>query len=349
MLTVAAQTFLGTRGGISRVCDLTARVAVEAGYPVELLSVQNEGGHYQESSFWRGYGGSRARFAIGCMGAALKRHRILYDQLGTARAHALVSKIAAPSGVWIHGIEVWEEMRPDRLRAARTVSFMIANTSYTRERAMRQHEIFGSAHVCWLSTWEDEPPPTPAALDGPPVALILGRLDAAAYKGHGDLIAAWPAVLGAIPNARLVIAGTGPLLDHYRSLVAASSAAAHIEITGPISEGSLLKLWKRTVVFAMPSRGEGFGLAYIEAMRWGIPVIASIHDAAVEVNISGQTGINVDLSRPDELVDSLITILRDRDLAARLGSAGQHRWREHFCYSAFRTRFSAILQKLMAL
>jgi phosphatidyl-myo-inositol dimannoside synthase len=326
-----------------------ARVAVEVGYPVELLSVQNEGGHYQNSRIWRGYDGSRARFAIGCMGAALKQRRILYDQLGTARAHALVSKIAAPSAVWIHGIEVWEEMRSDRLRAARTVSFMIANTNYTRERAMQQHEIFGSAKVCWLSTWEDEPPITPAGIVGPPVVLILGRLDAAAYKGHRELIAAWPAVLSAIPMAKLVIAGAGPLLEYYKSLVAASSAAAHIEMVGSISDSSLAELWKQTVVFAMPSRGEGFGLAYIEAMRWGIPVIASIHDAAVEVNINGQTGINVDLNRPDELVDALVAVLRDRDLAVRLGSAGQRRWRENFRYSAFRTRFSAILRNLMDL
>jgi phosphatidylinositol alpha-1,6-mannosyltransferase len=349
VLTVAAQTFLGNRGGISRVCELTARVAVEFGYPLELLSVQNEGGHFQGSGFWRGYGGSRTKFVFGCAGAALSGHRILYDQLGTARTHTLISRLAAPSGVWIHGIEVWENIRRDHLRAAQNLNFMIANTNYTRERAMRKHKVFEIAHVCWLSTWEDEPPPKPAALDGPPVVLILGRLDQAAYKGHSELINAWPAVLNAVPKAKLIIAGTGPLLDHYRSLVAASNAAAHIEIVGLIPEASLADLWKRAVVFAMPSRGEGFGLTYIEAMRWGVPVIASIHDAGAEVNVNGQTGLNVDLTSPDELVDSLTAILRDRDLAARFGSAGQLRWRQHFCYSAFRKRFSVILNEFLTL
>ncbi len=349
MLTIAAQTFFGARGGIARVCGLTARVAVEAGYPLELLSVQNEGGPYQGSSFWRGYGGSRSKFVFGCTRGALKGHRILYDQLGTARATTLISRFAAPSGVWIHGIEVWEQLRRDRLRAARNISLMIANTNYTRERATSHDKIFASAQVCWLSTWEDEPPPTPASLAGPPVVLILGRLDNAAYKGHRELIDAWPAVLSAVRNAKLIIAGDGPLLDHYRSLVAASTASAHIEITGLIPESSLGELWKRTVVYAMPSRGEGFGITYIEAMRWGIPVIASIHDAGSEVNVDGQTGLNVNLTRPDELVDSVTAILRDRDLAARFGLAGQRRWRQHFCYSAFRTRFSEMLRRLMSL
>jgi phosphatidylinositol alpha-1,6-mannosyltransferase len=116
---------------------------------------------------------------------------------------------------------------------------------------------------------------------------------------------------------------------------------------GFVPESSLPDLWKRTVVFAMPSRGEGFGLVYIEAMRWGIPVIGSIHDAAREVNVHNETGLNVDLTRKDELRDSLIELLRDRDLARRMGAAGQRRWHEHFRYSAFRTRFSAEMKRFL--
>src|ERR1700730_840788 len=87
MLTIAAQTFLGSRGGIARVCQLTARVAIEAGYPVSLLSVQDEGGRYQQCNFWQGCAGSRPKFVVACARAALRGDHILYDQLGTARAH----------------------------------------------------------------------------------------------------------------------------------------------------------------------------------------------------------------------------------------------------------------------
>jgi phosphatidyl-myo-inositol dimannoside synthase len=349
VLTIASQTFLGPRGGIARVCDLTARVAIDEGYPVALLSVQNEGGGYQHTGFWQGYGGSRPRFVAGCARAALRGDRILYDQLGTARAHTLMCMFARPSGVWIHGIEVWEnELRRDRLRAAYCAGFIIANTHYTRERAMRQDKVFESAQVCWLATSEDKPPDVPASLDGPPVVLILGRLDDAAYKGHKELIEIWPRVVDGVSEARLIIAGIGPQLEWYRSMVKASEAAGSIEVLGFVNEAALSELWRRTVVFAMPSRGEGFGLAYIEAMRWGIPVIASIHDAGAEVNIHNETGINVDLSHSCQLQDSLIELLRNRDRAARLGTAGRHRWRQHFCYSAFRTRFSEHLKHFVA-
>jgi phosphatidyl-myo-inositol dimannoside synthase len=225
---------------------------------------------------------------------------------------------------------------------------MVANSNYTRQRSIRQDKVFESAHVCWLATSEDEPPEPPALLDGPPVVLIHGRRDDAAYKGHKELIETWPAVVKGVPEARLIIVGGGPFIDRYRAMAASSEAARFIEIAGFVTESVLPTLWRRAVVFAMPSRGEGFGLAYIEAMRWKIPVIASVHDAGAEVNIHDETGFNVDLTRPRDLRDSLVELLRDRDLARRLGAAGQGRWREHFCYSAFRARFSGQLNGFVA-
>ena len=107
-------------------------------------------------------------------------------------------------------------------------------------------------------------------------------------------------------------------------------------------------VWAETSAFAMPSRGEGFGLVYIEAMRHGLPVIGSVHDAAPEVNLEGQTGYNVNLDRPEELPERIIHLLKEPDHAAALGQNGRQRWTEHFCYSAFRNRFSPLLAEFLA-
>jgi phosphatidylinositol alpha-1,6-mannosyltransferase len=156
-------------------------------------------------------------------------------------------------------------------------------------------------------------------------------------------------VVEAVPEARLIVVGTGPSFGRHRSMAAGSKAANYIDFVGFIAESSLPELWRRTVVFAMPSRGEGFGLAYIEAMRWGIPVIASVHDAGSEVNVHNETGLNVDLARSGELEDALVELLRDRNLALRMGRAGQQRWHRYFRYSAFSARFSHELKHFMAL
>jgi phosphatidylinositol alpha-1,6-mannosyltransferase len=77
-------------------------------------------------------------------------------------------------------------------------------------------------------------------------------------------------------------------------------------------------------------------------------VIASVHDAAPEINVDGEPGYNIDLERPGVLADRLVHLLRDRDLTARLGAAGQRRWAQHFRYSAFRARFLSLLEEFVS-
>src|SRR6185437_1970951 len=177
---------------------------------ISLLSVQDEGGPFQNAGVWRGASGSRLKFLTQCWCAGWRGDRLFYDQLGSARAHIWPARLAKPCGTWIHGIEVWDQLRPDRVRAAHYMSYMLANTKFTRERAAQYNKVFESARVCWLGTMEDELPPQAASLDGPPIVLIIGRLDAVekAYKGHKELIEIWPSVVDAVPGARLIAIGT---------------------------------------------------------------------------------------------------------------------------------------------
>ena len=178
--------------------------------------------------------------------------------------------------------------------------------------------------------------------------MILARIDnSERYKGHAELVAAWPRVISAVPDARLLIVGTGPGLEALTSVIKSSPAAGQIEITGFVEEIDLQALWRRAHVFAMPSRKEGFGLVYVEAMRYGLPIIASIHDAAPEVNLHEVTGYNVDLDKKNDLSDRLIQLLRSPQLCRDLGAAGFQRWNEHFRMSAFQRRFLPLMEKFV--
>src|SRR5262249_47814736 len=139
----------------------------------------------------------------------------------------------------------------------------------------------------------------------------------------------------------------GSDLAAVRAHAARSRAVRHIDLRGFVAECDVEQLWAQATVFAMPSRGEGFGLVYVEAMRHGIPVIASVHDAAPEINVDGETGYNVDLARPHELAERLVHLLRDRDWSARLGANGRQRWERHFRFSAFRDRFLPLVAELL--
>jgi phosphatidylinositol alpha-1,6-mannosyltransferase len=230
------------------------------------------------------------------------------------------------------------------------MTLLLANSSFTRDKAERLHGGFARARVCWLATEADTPPPAaPSYVERPPRALIVGRVHAERPKGHRELIACWPCVVAAVPQATLDIVGTGPDLASLQEQAARSPAARQIVFHGHVPDAALEGQYASARVFAMPSRGEGFGLVYIEAMRHGLPVIGSVHDAAAEVIRAGQTGYVVNLDDPDELAARLIQLLQEPRQAQQLGQAGQQRWAEHFRYQAFRERFLAILDDFMGL
>ena len=265
-----------------------------------------------------------------------------------ARVHPHYAGSLRPYAAWIHGIEVWGDMRPDYLRALRRADLVFVNSRYTLERFQSTHGTLSTARVCPLATEQDEAPAVLADFSGPPTALIVGRAGADEMKGHSELLASWPDVVSAVPAARLVIAGGGSGLEALREQVKASPAAGSIDLKGFVPADCLPKLFQEAHVFAMPSRQEGFGVAYVEAMRFGLPAISSRQDAGQEVVEDGVTGYNVDLLRKGELTARLIELLGGTDRCAALGTASHAVWKERFRFSHFAARFASVWNEFQA-
>ena len=344
-LCIAAQYASPESGGIARVVRLVARVAAAEKVPATLLVAAEERPVDDLGIPVRCFGGSRAGFLLAVQIAGLKASHFLYDFAGSGRAHLFNRVLNRPYAVWVHGTEAWEAARRDYLRVMRSAQTIFASSQFTHDKADRLHGGFERAKICWLATLEDEAaeivPPT-----GPPSVLIMANM-AQNYKGQDLLIDAWPHVVHEIPDARLLI--TGKWLGAEIEVAARRSpAAANIDILGFIPEEKLVSLWHRTTVYAMPSMGEGFGLVYIEAMRYGRPVIASTQDAGCEVNRHGVTGFNIDRNQRTELVQALVALLADPALARRMGNAGRDLWACEFRYSRFRARFAPMLHEFLS-
>ena len=317
-------------GGISVVARLSIRALDRLGYSVAGVSLLDKGVVDVEGHKIRGCYGIRSLFAAEALFHSLRSKFVIYDALGVSRAH-LGRPVRRPVAAWIHGIEVWEAMPPAYRRALDRVDLVLCNSHFTLQRYQDLHGPLPKAKVCPLATEDDAPPASRASFSGPPVVLILGRIDASeGLKGHAELLAAWPTVVAAVPDARLVIAGGGTGLDKLRQDVARSNVADSIELLGFVDQSMIPALFARAHVFAMPSRQEGFGIAYIEAMRHGVPCIASTHDGGQEVNVDGVTGFNVNLNRADDLPGRMIDLLSDPDLAFRLGQNAYARWLEAY-------------------
>lgn len=340
-------------GGIARVARLTARVLGEESAAGRLqvrgISLLGEDADGVPGLPMGNARGSRLAFAARVQAEAFRSTHFVYDFMGMARAHCRIPLLRRPYLTWLCGIEVWEGIPPRRIALARRAALSLAISGYTLARAQRLHGPLPEARVCWLGTETDDPAPSRRAPHGPPTVLILSRLSSLErYKGHRELIGCWPRVAAAVPDARLVIAGSGDDREDLERLAAeATRGGGRIEFRGFVPEERIQDLWDEAHVFAMPSRGEGFGLVYIEAMRQGVPVIASVHDAGQEVNRDGVTGYNVDQDRPEDLAERLIQLLRNPDEGSRMGEAGRAIWQKEFSFGAFRRRFTPLLRAFL--
>ena len=302
---LGAATFMAGRGGIARVARMTAQALRDLGaeiVPVSYLDAEPLTVAGFKVNCARA---SKLRFAALSGVKSIGCNSFIYDSTGIARVHSRLLSRGADYIVWIHGIEVWEELRSDHRAVIRAAKLVLVNSNYTLRRFESLHGSLPQARVCWLAT-EDDASPTHSKMraDYRPTVLALSRLDAGdAYKGQDKLIEAWPRVLAAVPEAKLVIGGDGNGRATLEALAVAGGVQNAVEFTGFVPEASIQNLWIQTDIFAMPSRKEGFGLVYAEAMRHGIPVIASTHDAGAEVNSDGESGFNINLDNEDALAE----------------------------------------------
>jgi phosphatidylinositol alpha-1,6-mannosyltransferase len=164
------------------------------------------------------------------------------------------------------------------------------------------------------------------------------------YKGHDELIDVWPDVVAAIPDAELVIAGDGDDRVRLESRAKASRAGDRIRFVGFVDRDGLAAQYARAALFALPSRGEGFGLVYLEAMAHRLPCLGSPHDAAREVIEHGTTGLLADPQDRVALGAALIELLKDGELRRRLGESGYQRLLERFTFDRFQRRLIDLLR-----
>jgi phosphatidylinositol alpha-1,6-mannosyltransferase len=337
------------QGGIARVARLSA-LALTGIADVRALAVEDDHAHRLGDVEVTPFRGGRMKFAVVNAIAALRGAYILYDFAGTARAHLPGPLRRRPYAVWVHGVEMWDPayIRADYIAAVKGAGLVLANSHYTLARMTEAVGDLAAARVCWLGTEQDQPAARPAP-DGPPTLLFIGRSDEMFGKGQDILIDVWPEVVSKIPDARLVLAGGGTYLPKLSDLAKASRAARAIDVLGFQSEAGIEELWRRASALAMLSHLEGFGLVYAEAMRHGVPVLASKDDASAEINTDGVTGLNVACADRNGIVDRIVLLLRERDKAETMGRAGLARWQDNFRFSVFRDRLNYLAQSWLGL
>ncbi|MGO8746019.1 MAG: glycosyltransferase family 4 protein [Thermoguttaceae bacterium] len=165
--------------------------------------------------------------------------------------------------------------------------------------------------------------------------VSLGRLEI--RKGTLDLLHAIPQVLSAVPKTRFTFIGKDRAdCPHNRTHAQylrdefPAEIRSRIDLLGPIPDDAVNRCLQNADLFVAPSLYESFGLVFLEAMRWGTPVIGTRAGAIPEIVEHGKTGLLAAPHSPGELAEAMITLLKDSARRRGLGEAGRRRVETHF-------------------
>jgi glycosyltransferase involved in cell wall biosynthesis len=174
-----------------------------------------------------------------------------------------------------------------------------------------------------------------------PLILGVGRM--ATKKGFQILLEALPLLLQSHPEAHVVLAGGGDLLERFAAVAAAWPGRVHLP--GSVLRDTLPDLYRAADLFVLPavhdSKGNVDGLpnVILEAMASGLPVVASGISGIPLAVEDGGTGLLVPEREPRPLLDALLRLLSDRELARAMGERGRRKAESELTWDAVAARY----------
>jgi len=233
------------------------------------------------------------------LGGSRRADVIFCGHLYMAALAALVARLTgAKLIVQMHGIEAWR--RPSRAQrmAVESADLVLCVSRHTRAAVLGWARIAPERVVVLPNTVADEFTPgdgsalrTQLGLDGKRVLLTVGRMvSRERYKGHDRVIAAIPQLIANGHDVVYMIAGQGNDRGHLEALAVAAGIAERVMFLGPLDPARLVEAYRMADLFVMPSTGEGFGIAFLEAMACGTPAVGLDVAGAIDALADGDLG-----------------------------------------------------------
>ena len=162
--------------------------------------------------------------------------------------------------------------------------------------------------------------------DSGPVLGTVANLSS--DKDADTLLKGFRALRTACPDARLIVVGDGPAADDVKRLALELGVRDAVEFMGFRTD--IPTMLARFDLFVLSSRTEGFGLALLEAMAAGVPVVASRVGGIPEVVDDGRTGLLFEAGNADDLCRVARCVLSDSDRRTRMVAAARHEVEQRF-------------------
>jgi phosphatidyl-myo-inositol dimannoside synthase len=293
------------------------------------------------------------------MSLAFRHHNVLSTHPGFVRWLWLLRKLGQGEYCTIaHGIEVWGNWSPSFRRGMSQSARILAVSRFTRESVLAH--LDGAAPPIdvfpnTIDTSRFHPAPADARVrrrwqiePDAQVMLTVARLSKSEHrKQYRMILEQLPDLVVEFPRLVWVLAGHGNDLEDLRQEAKRLGVESHCRFTGFVLDEQLPELYRAADVFVLPSKKEGFGIVFLEAIASGLPVIAGNQDGSVDALRDGELGLLVNPDQPDEILQALRRILRgDVPPHLRSGTVLHRRCEEVFGRVAFQERLRHCLTEM---
>ena len=269
---------------------------------------------YYDAGKYQGFAGRKLLFVMNSVLKARKYDIVVLGHINLSIAGIFV-KWLYPSKrliLIVHGIDVWGELSFIKRMLLKKADEILAVSNYTKDKLLEKHSITSKKVQVFPNTIDPYFPISASVLRNNDlrnryglaksdfILYTLTRLShTETYKGYDKVIAAVAAIIDDYPAVKYIIAGKYDDSEKRRIdvLIDKYGLQGKIILTGFLDESELVEHYQMADVYIMPSKKEGFGIVFIEAMICGLPVIAGNQDGSVDALQGGETGT---LVNPDD-------------------------------------------------
>lgn len=226
-----------------------------------------------------------------------------------------------PYWILVYGVDAWMVQDKWKIEALHAAEKIVSISGYTRDRLIKEQNLPF-----------DKIPLLPVTFDASrfeighkpdyllkryglkpeqPVILTVTRLSSEdGYKGYDQILQALPEIRRQLPDVHYMLVGKGDDRPRIEQLVAQLHLQDCVTLAGFIPDHEIGDHYNLCDVFAMPSKGEGFGIVYLEALACGKPTLGGNQDGAIDALCNGTLGALVEPDNVGAIAQTIVQILQ---------------------------------------
>jgi glycosyltransferase involved in cell wall biosynthesis len=328
------QTF-STTGGIQKMTRTLAHslyhISKKENWNFRLFSLYDSRydlmSQYLPSENYTGFNNSRVSLGLTSIKEASRANIVILSHINFSLIGIVIKLFNPKCRVWLiaHGIEVWRPLNfIKRAFLKRHCDKIICVSIFTRQQMIARHGSNPDKCVV-LNNAVDPFIKLPDTFERPEyllnryglsssnqVIFTLTRLASSEqYKGHEQVIKAVANLKQTSPNIKYVLSGQYDPVEEVRirSLIDKYDVKDDVILTGFLNENELTDHFLLADLFVLPSKKEGFGIVFVEALACGLPVICGNADGSTDAIKDGKLGTAINVDDLSELQDTIVRYL----------------------------------------